>query len=160
MRAPARRELRLSCTRTSWGVLRLGVGVGNAPTKRGGCTRGASGRGRLVRAVTLPRDLGDGLVLREATPADADAIADFNADVLRAQDSAQPQATLAEWTRDLITGAHPSARASDATVVEDTRTRAIVSSMILLSHTWSYGGVRIPVGQPELVGTHAAYRGR
>jgi hypothetical protein len=110
--------------------------------------------------VTVLRDLGDGLVLRAATAADADALAAFNADVLRGQDMAGPQPNLAEWTRDLITGAHPVARASDATVVEDTRSGAIVSSMILLSHTWSYGGVRIPVGQPELVGTRAAYRGR
>jgi hypothetical protein len=110
--------------------------------------------------MTLPRDLGDGLRLRAATVADADALAAFNADVLRRQDMTEPEAALGEWTRDLVTGAHPIARASDATVVEDTRTGAIASSMILLSHTWSYGGVRIPVGQPELVGTRAEYRGR
>jgi hypothetical protein len=32
--------------------------------------------------------------------------------------------------------------------------------MILISQHWSYAGVRIPVGQPELVGTLAAHRGR
>jgi hypothetical protein len=110
--------------------------------------------------TTVPRDLGDGLILRAATAADADALATFNADVLRGQDMTEPQATLGEWTRDLVAGAHPTARAADATVVEDTKTGAIVSSMFLLSHTWSYGGVRIPVGQPELVGTLPGYRGR
>jgi hypothetical protein len=110
--------------------------------------------------TALPRDLGDGLTLRVATADDADALATFNADVLRGQDAREPQATIAEWTRDLLGGAHPMARAHDATIVEETRTRAIVSSMILVPHVWSYGGVRIPVGQPELVGTRVDYRGR
>jgi hypothetical protein len=108
----------------------------------------------------LPRALGNGLTLRVATPADAEAVAAFNADILRMQDAAAPQASLGEWTRDLLEGRHPTARASDAVVVEDTGTRTIVSSMILVSQRWSYGGVSIPVGQPELVGTRAEHRGR
>ena len=47
-----------------------------------------------------PRDLGDGLTLRAATFADAGALATFNADVIRMQDMATPQANLGEWTRD------------------------------------------------------------
>jgi hypothetical protein len=57
-------------------------------------------------------------------------------------------------------GRHPTFTAADAMIVEDTRHRTIASSMLLVSHTWSYGGVRIPVGQPELVGTRPQYRGR
>ena len=118
-------------------------------------------RATLGAAMTaLPRDLADGLTLRAATSADGDALATFNADVLRGQDASEPQANLAEWTRDLMTGAHPIARAEDATIVEDTRTGAIVSAMFLIPHTWSYGGVKIAVGQPELVGTRADHRGR
>ena len=49
--------------------------------------------------AVLPRALGDDLVLRVATPADADAMAVFNADILRMQDSAEPQASLGEWTK-------------------------------------------------------------
>jgi hypothetical protein len=45
-------------------------------------------------------------------------------------------------------------------VVEDTRAGVIVSSVGLISQTWSYGGVPISVGQPELIGTRAEYRGR
>jgi hypothetical protein len=97
--------------------------------------------------------------MRVATSDDAEALAAFNGDVLRSQDAAEPQKSLAEWTRDLMGGAHPDARASDATIVEDQAGR-IVSAMFLLSHRWSYDGVRIPVGQPELVGTRAEYRGR
>ena len=110
--------------------------------------------------TALPRDLGDGLILRAGTPADGEPLATFNADVIRMQDMAEPQASLGEWTRDLFEGRHPTARPTDATIVEDTRTHAIVSSMILIPQTWSYDGIRIPVGQPELVGTRADYRGR
>jgi len=98
--------------------------------------------------------------MRSATPADADALAEFNADVLRFQDSPEPAAVMADWTRDLITGRHPTFRADSAVLVEDTRAKTIVSSMVLLSHTWSYAGVPLSVGQPEIVGTRAEFRGR
>ena len=110
--------------------------------------------------MRLPRDLGHGLILRAGTPADSEALATFNADVIRGQDMQEPQASLGEWTRDLMEGRHPVATAADATIVEDTADGAIVSATIHLSHSWSYGGVRIPVGQPELVGTRVEYRGR
>jgi hypothetical protein len=32
--------------------------------------------------------------------------------------------------------------------------------MALISQTWTYGGIPIAVGNPELVGTHPEYRGR
>jgi hypothetical protein len=38
----------------------------------------------------MPAALGEGLVLRRAAPADADAVAAFVADVLRGQDAAEP----------------------------------------------------------------------
>jgi hypothetical protein len=44
--------------------------------------------------------------------------------------------------------------------VEDTKTGKIVSSLNLISQTWSYGGIEFGVGRPELVGTHADYRNR
>jgi len=106
------------------------------------------------------RELGDGLVMRRATEADADRLGEFNADVLRAQDAADPAPWMGAWTRDLISGRHPTFRADSALVVEDTRGKSIVSSMVLLSHTWAYGGVPVSVGQPEIVGTRAEFRGR
>jgi hypothetical protein len=44
-------------------------------------------------------------------------------------------------------------------VVTDTRTGQIVSCLHLVSQTWSYGGVAIPMGQPELIGTRTEHRG-
>src|SRR5262245_29301630 len=107
----------------------------------------------------LLRDLGDGLTLRNATAADAESLATFVGDTLRAQDGDAPDHHLADWTRDLLEGRHPSFTPADATVVTDTRTGEIVSSLHLLSQTWSYGGVLISVGQPELIGTRTAWRG-
>ena len=108
---------------------------------------------------SFPRDLGDGLVLRAATAADAEPLATFVGDTLRAQDGDAPDHHLADWTRDLLEGRHPSFTPADATVVTDTRTGQIVSCLHLLSQTWSYGGVAIPIGQPELIGTRTERRG-
>src|SRR5689334_11082889 len=109
----------------------------------------------------MRRDLGDGLVMRSATEADADRLGESNADVLRGQDAADPAPWMGAWTRDLVGGRHPSFRAESALLVEDTRANnRIVSSMVLLSHTWTYAGVPIAVGQPEIVGTRAEVRGR
>jgi hypothetical protein len=105
------------------------------------------------------RDLGDGLALRAATAADAEPLAAFVGDTLRAQDGDGPDHHLADWTRDLLEGRHPSFTPADATVVIDIRTGEIVSCLHLISQTWSYGGVTIPMGQPELIGTRAERRG-
>ena len=105
-------------------------------------------------------DLGDGLILRRATVGDADALAAFNADQLRGQDSPAPWEPLAVWTRDLLGGRHPSFKPGDGLIVVEKATSAIVSSMLLISQRWDYGGAAIPVGQAELIGTRPDFRGR
>lgn len=106
---------------------------------------------------TLPRPLGDGLVLRYARGSDAAELADFNA--LMHGDGGQPDESLAEWTRDLFELDDPPFRVEDdVTVVEDSRTKRIVSTLFLLPQTWSYAGVPMPVGQPELIATHPDHR--
>ncbi|MGH7391199.1 MAG: GNAT family N-acetyltransferase [Candidatus Rokuibacteriota bacterium] len=108
----------------------------------------------------MPLDLPGGLRLRRLGAADAEALAAFNADVLRRQDELEPDERTAAWTRDLMSGRHPTFRPSEGTVVEDVRTGAIVSSALLLRQRWAYESVPITVGQPELIGTHRGYRGR
>jgi hypothetical protein len=105
-------------------------------------------------------DVGDGLVLRRATTGDADAVATFVADVLRGQDAAEPSPAMGAWIHDLVSGRHPGVRAEDCLLITDTATGAIVSCATLISQQWSFGGVRVDVGQPELIGTRAGYRGR
>ncbi|MAG36758.1 MAG: hypothetical protein CL878_11035 [Dehalococcoidia bacterium] len=106
---------------------------------------------RELRA-TFPRDLGDGLVLRFAQADDIDAVVAFNRRTLT--DWCGP------WTRDLMAGQHPATQASDFTVVEDTRGNKVVSSLCLISNTWTYGGIPFGCGQIELVGTDPGYRRR
>ncbi|MCU0503190.1 MAG: GNAT family N-acetyltransferase [Anaerolineae bacterium] len=106
------------------------------------------------------RDLGDGLILRRSTPADAEALADFNKMIHRDQDVVEPDETVAAWTRDLLTRAHPTFGAGDFTIVEETKTGKIVSTLNTISQTWSYGGIPFGVGRPELVGTDPEFRRR
>lgn len=67
---------------------------------------------------------------------------------------------MGAWFRDVASGRHPALAVSDFTIVEDTNTGQIVSSLCLISQTWSYDGVEFGVGQPELVGTRPQYRRR
>jgi GNAT superfamily N-acetyltransferase len=108
----------------------------------------------------LLRDLGDGLILRRSTPADAEALADFNSALLSDDGPAAPDARIAAWTRDLLSGDHPTFGVDDFTIVEEARTGRIVSSLCLISQAWTYDGIPFGVGRPELVATHPDYRNR
>ena len=46
------------------------------------------------------------------------------------------------------------------TLVEDTRTGQVVSTMCLIPQTWTYAGIPFAVGRPEAVATHSDYRKR
>ena len=67
------------------------------------------------------RDLGDGLIMRRSSPANADALAEFNKMVHHDEGVVEPDETVAAWTRDLLTRAHPTFGAGDFTIVEDSR---------------------------------------
>ena len=107
---------------------------------------------------TILRDLGDGLILRRSTPGDADALAEFNRAIH--SDNEQDGQCLDSWTRDLLSGIHPTFRPDDFTVVEESATGRIVSTMNLISQTWSYEGIKFGVGRPELVATLPEFRNR
>ena len=106
------------------------------------------------------RDLGNGLVMRQASIDDLEALTIFNASVHSDDGFDKPDNRIGTWTRDLIEKAHPTYSVGDFTLVEDTQTRKIVSSLNLISQTWSYAGIEFGVGRPELVGTHPEYRNR
>lgn len=108
----------------------------------------------------LPRDLGDGLILRWATPEDAEKIAQFNL-AMHSDDPNEPEMGLYYWVHDLMRGDHPTTKASDFTVVVDTNHEdRIISSLNLISQTWTYDGIPFGVGRPELVSTLPEYRRR
>jgi len=111
------------------------------------------------RPLPLSQDLGDGLRLCSATPADADALAGFNGDV-HADVPGEPDVAMADWTRDLLTRPHPTFHPHLFTVVEESASGRIVSSLNLIPQSWSYGGVAVAISRIELVGTHPEFRRR
>jgi GNAT superfamily N-acetyltransferase len=107
----------------------------------------------------VTRDLGDGLTLRTARAGDGAELAEFNG-AMHGDDNSPP-ALLAAWTLDLFETPHPTFRAErDVTVVEDTRSGRIVSALFLIPQVWTYAGVPLEVGQPELIATLPDYRRR
>ena len=96
--------------------------------------------------------------MRRATREDADALSEFNGNI-HGEDEADRKGVMA-WTRDLLTRPHATFQPGDFTIVEETATGRIVSSLNLIPQTWSYEGIEFGVGRPELVGTLPEFRGR
>jgi GNAT superfamily N-acetyltransferase len=114
----------------------------------------------LMSKKQVIRDLGGGLVLRHAAPADTEELATFNGLMHTGPNATEPDENIAEWTRDLMQKEHPTFRIEDFLLVEDTTKGTIVSTSSLISQVWSYAGVPFKLGRPELVATHPDYRGR
>lgn len=110
-----------------------------------------------MNAKNLP-DLENGLLLRRSSAADADLLADFNAQI-HGEDELD-RTRLSAWTRDLLAKPHPTFHADDFTVIAEAATGRIVSALNIISQTWSYEGIPFGVGRPELVGTLPEYRNR
>jgi hypothetical protein len=106
------------------------------------------------------RDLGDGLILRRASAEDADALADMNSRMHSDDGPDKPYERIGVWTRDLLAPIHPTTRPSDFTIVEETSTGRIVSTLCLIPQTWTYEGIEFGVGRPELVSTLPEFRKR
>lgn len=112
----------------------------------------------FTKGQTILRDLGSGLIMRCSTPDDAEALAEFNGNI-HGENEADKQ-RVAAWTRDLLSRPHPTFNPHDFTIVEETASRRIVSSMNLIPQTWTYEGIEFGVGRPELVGTLPEFRSR
>jgi hypothetical protein len=112
----------------------------------------------IQQSNAIVHDFGDGLVMRRAAPADADRLGEFNAMVHG--DNPRDAAGVAAWTRDLLLLPHPTFKPEDFLLVEDIASGKVVSSLNLISQTWTYEGIPFKVGRPELVGTDPAYRKR
>ncbi len=111
----------------------------------------------VTHDMILPRDLGDGLVLRYATLADAEPLAQFNGRT-HGRNGFDQQA--AAWTRDLCSESHPACGPGNIAIVQETGTGNIVSTMCLIPQTWTYAGIPFQVGRMEAVGTAPEYRRR
>ena len=107
------------------------------------------------------KQIDDDLVLRTATPEDADDLADFHEEVFMHEESGTRAWWIAEWGRDLLTKPHPTFDPTrDALIVTDTSSDRIVSSCLYLSQQWQCDGVAFDVGRPEIVGTRTGFRDR
>lgn len=115
----------------------------------------------LAQTKKIIRDLGDGLILRHGLPEDGEALALFNGEQ-------HGEGGLASWdgqglaamTRDLFTRPHVSLTPNDFTIVEETDSGRIVSSMCLIQQTWTYEGIEFGMGRPEYVASHPDFRKR
>ena len=108
----------------------------------------------------IAHDLGDGLIMRKARPQDRQTLAEFHANNLLDVGETGPNEGLYAWMLDLMSGEHPTFRPGDFILVEDTTAGKIVSSIGLISQTWTYEGIPLKFGQPEIVSTDPAYRRR
>jgi hypothetical protein len=109
---------------------------------------------------TYRRNLGDNLVLRWSTAADTEGLVELYGYVFRDSAEAPPNPYIVAWTRDMMSGRHPLIGPGDFALVEDTRNGAIVAATCLLAQIWEYEDIAIPVGRPEIVGSHPDYRNR
>jgi hypothetical protein len=96
--------------------------------------------------------------MRPATADDIERVVQFNNSTMA--DDAQDAIRLGAFVRDLIAPTHPTCGPSHFSLIEDTRSQKIVSSMCLIPQTWSYAGIAFGVGQLEVVSTDPAYRRR
>lgn len=101
----------------------------------------------------LYRDLGDGLVMRGI---------EFEEDIQRvaaAQREAFGEAELEALTREVFRK-YPGFEWQDGILVEDTRSKEIVSSICLLPSVWAYEEATLKVAELGIVGTRKEYRRR
>ncbi len=109
--------------------------------------------------AALPLNCPVAQVLRRATTADTEALVALNTSVHR-WPQLPPNLPVGTWTRDLLRGSHPTTGPGDFLVVEEAATSRLVSTLCLITQTWSYDGIPFTAGQPELVGTLPEFRQR
>lgn len=109
-------------------------------------------------SLELPLELGHGLRLRRSSAVDAEALAEFNRWIHRDPGVTEPDESVAQWTRELFSGDHPTFSPDDFTIVEEIGTGRIVSTLNLISQTWTFAGIAFKVGRIELVGTAPEFR--
>lgn len=109
---------------------------------------------------TYRRALGDGLVLRWSTTQDLEQIQKLYSFVFRDKADEPLNQHIAAWVRDLMSNQHPLLSAEDFAIVEDTTKGIIVAATCLMKQSWSYAGISLPVGRPEIVATLPEYRNR
>ncbi|MEI6291935.1 MAG: GNAT family N-acetyltransferase, partial [Chloroflexota bacterium] len=107
--------------------------------------------------MNIIKDLGNGLVLRRSGREDAEKLFAFNA-MIHGEEVLDER--IGQWSHDLVSKPHPTFNENDYTIIEETATGRIVSSLNLISQSWTYEGIPFGVGRPELVGTLPEFRNK
>nr|BBH88768.1 hypothetical protein KTC_35190 [Thermosporothrix sp. COM3] len=105
-------------------------------------------------------EFGNGLVLRWSTAADAPRIANLVGKAFREKETDPLHQGLYDTVIRLMSGSHPAMGPNDYALVEDTSKegKPVVACSCYLKETWSYDGIKIPVGRPEIVASDPEYR--
>ncbi|WP_435279951.1 GNAT family N-acetyltransferase [Streptomyces sp. 1222.5] len=114
---------------------------------------------KSIKPPTVFTPLRDGMVLRNASTQDQEALADLLSHV-HASPTGEANNGVRAWQRDLFSLGHPTLSPADMLVVEDTEKGILASSFLIIPQTWSYGGIPLGVSLLELAATHPDYRGR
>ena len=78
------------------------------------------------------KKLNNGLIIRRATIEDTEELVSFNSEIHKEEGEDEPNEFIAAWVRDLMTKPHPTFKPNNFTIVEDTHTNKIVSSLNLI----------------------------
>ena len=113
-----------------------------------------------MSAPAGPGSLGDNLVLRWATPADAARLAESQAYGFRHALDEPPSPRHRAMILSMMGGRHPLVGSEDFAYIEDTGSGKIVASSCLMHQRWEYDGIPFAVGRPEMVVTDPDYRNR
>lgn len=107
-------------------------------------------------------DLGDGLIRRWSTAADAAKIGQCLSMVYRSSPDAPANLRAQDEARVYMNTDFPFMGPNDFAIVEDTTRPGapVVAATCFFRHEWSYAGIRFGVGRPEDVATDPAYRNR
>ena len=108
-------------------------------------------------SLGLPRNLGNGLILRWSRPEDSERIAECLGNIF-AEDG-EPDEAVMYGIRDWTSERHLSVGPNGFTLITDeNKGSQIVSTLTLNSQIWAYEGISFGVGQVEAVGTDPDYR--
>jgi hypothetical protein len=109
---------------------------------------------------TLRKSLGNGLTLRYSTADDIDNLVEFNTRVLTDDETGKPDVRIGHWTRDLLTLHNNEEAGPFGLLIEEDTTHRVASALISIPQTWTFAGIPVSVGRPELVGTDKEFRKR
>jgi N-acetylglutamate synthase-like GNAT family acetyltransferase len=112
-------------------------------------------------SLSQQRDLGNGLIARWSTAADAENIAQLTGMVFRDNANEPINMRMMHTVLRLMRGDHPLMTPQDYAIVEDTgQPGKIVACICHLRLTWEYEGIAFDITQPEIVATNPDYRNR